>query len=370
MAKTKAATKNTTAKGKAKRIMPETIGIGIIGAGGIARGVHIPGYQKLDNAKVVAIADPVAGARDAASSEANIEHAYEDYRDLLKRDDIHAVSVTTPNFMHAEATIAALEAGKHVLCEKPLAMNTAEGEAMVEASQRTGNKLMCGYHFRFTSQIQTMRRFVEANTFGNMYYARVQAMRRRGIPGWGFFISKEKNGGGPLIDIGVHMLDSALHVLGSPKPIAVSGQTYQMFGKRKDVLGLMGQWDYKNFTVEDFAVAQIRFEGGLTMTLESSFVANIEARETLGFQILGDKGGLQFDLPDIKMFTEQNKTLLDITPVHLPNVDHPHHEQIKSFVDSIVNDTPVFTPGEEALEVTRIVDAIYRSSEAGHEIQL
>jgi predicted dehydrogenase len=249
-------------------------------------------------------------------------------------------------------------------------MNTAEGEAMVEASQRTGYKLMCGYHFRFTPQIQTLRRFVEANTFGNMYYARVQAMRRRGIPGWGFFISKEKNGGGPLIDIGVHMLDSALHVLGSPKPIAVSGQTYQMFGKRKDVLGLMGQWDYKNFTVEDFAVAQIRFEGGLTMTLESSFVANMGEREKLGFQILGDKGGLQFDLPDIKMFTEQNKTLLDITPVFFPNVPHPHHDQIKSFVDSVVNDTPVFTPGEQALEVTRIVDAIYRSSDLGREVTL
>jgi len=106
------------------------------------------------------------------------------------------------------------------------------------------------------------------------------------------------------------------------------------------------------------------------MTLESSFVANIEDREKLGFQILGDKGGLQFDLPEIKMFTEQNKTLLDITPVHLPHVAHPHHEQIASFVDSVVNDKPVFTPGEEALEVTRIVDAIYRSSEAGHEIRL
>jgi predicted dehydrogenase len=132
----------------------------------------------------------------------------------------------------------------------------------------------------------------------------------------------------------------------------------------------MGQWDYKNFTVEDFAVAQIRFEGGLTMTLESSFVANMEEREKLGFQILGDKGGLQFDLPDIKMFTEQNKTLLDITPVFLPNVAHPHHEQIKSFVDSNVNDTPVFTPGEEALAVTRIVDAIYRSGEEGREVRL
>jgi len=352
----------------AKASVPESIGIGIIGAGGIARGVHIPGYRKLPNVKVLAVADTVEAARSAAAQEFEIADAYADFREMLKRDDIHAVSVTTPNFMHAEATIAALEAGKHVLCEKPLAMNAVEGAAMVEAAQRTGNKLMCGYHFRFNSHVQTLKRFAQKGAFGNMYYARVQALRRRGIPGWGFFTSKEKNGGGPLIDIGVHMLDSTLHVLGFPKPIAVSGQTYQMFGKRKDVMGLMGQWDYQNFTVEDFAVGQVRFENGLTMTIESSFCANIAEREKLSFEILGDKGGGQYG--PLQMRSEEERTLLDITPVHLPEVAHPHHEQIKSFVNSVIDDTPVFTPGEEALEVTRIIDAIYESSEAGREIRL
>jgi predicted dehydrogenase len=141
-----------------------------------------------------------------------------------------------------------------------------------------------------------------------------------------------------------------------------------MFGKRKDVVGLMGQWDYKNFTVEDFAVAQVRFEGGLTMTIESSFCANIGEREKLSFEILGDKGGAQYG--PLQMHTEEDRTLLDITPVCLPEVAHPHHEQIQSFVNSVINDTPVFTPGEEALEVTRIIDAIYQSSEAGREIRL
>lgn len=348
--------------------LPETLGVGIIGAGGIARGVHIPGYQKLSNVKVVAVSDPVQTARESAASQFGIEAAYADFREMLKRDDIHAVSITTPNFLHAEATIAALEAGKHVLCEKPLAMNATEGEAMVEAAQRTGNKLMCGFHFRFTPQVQALKRFADAGTFGYMYYARTQALRRRGIPGWGLFINKEKNGGGPLIDIGVHMLDSTLHVLGFPKPIAVSGQTYQMFGKRKDVLGLMGQWDYKNFTVEDFAVAQVRFDNGSTLTLESSFVANMEESEKMSFQIFGDKGGAQYN--PLKMFTEQNKTLLDITPVHLPGNVQAHHEEIKSFIDAVVNDKPVYTPGEEALQVTRIIDAIYESSERGAEVRL
>lgn len=366
--KVAATARKTVARPRARQALPETIGVGIIGAGGIARGVHIPGYQKLPNVKVVAVSDPVEASRNGATAEANIEHAYADFREMLKRDDIHAISVTTPNFLHAEATIAALEAGKHVLCEKPLAMNTAEGEAMVAAAEATGNKLMCGFHYRFTPEVKALRQFAASGALGNMYYTRVQALRRRGIPSWGLFTSKEKNGGGPLIDIGVHMLDSALHVLGFPKPVAVSGQTYQMFGKRKDVYGMFGQWDYKNFTVEDFAVAQVRFENGSTLTLESSFVANMEESEKMAFQIFGDKGGAQYN--PLKMFTEQNKTLLDITPVFLPAVEHPHHEQIKSFINSIVTDTPVFTPGEQALDVTRIIDAIYASSERGGEILL
>jgi predicted dehydrogenase len=352
----------------ARREMPEVLGIGIIGAGGIARGVHIPGYQKLPNAEVVAVSDPFQAAREGAAQQFGIQDTYEDFNEMLKRDDIHAISVTTPNFLHAEATIAALEAGKHVLCEKPLAMNAEEGRAMVEASQRTGMKLMCGFHYRFSPEIQCLKRFADAGEFGDIYYARTQALRRRGIPGWGLFISKEKNGGGPLIDIGVHMLDATMHVMGFPKPVSVSGKTFQEFGKRSDVLGLMGQWDYKNFTVEDFAVAQVRFDNGAILTLESSFVANQEEGDKMTFQLFGNQGGAQYN--PLKMYSEKNRTLLDITPVHLPRNVQAHHEEIKHFVQSVADDTPVLTPGEEALEITKIIDAIYQSSEENREISL
>ncbi len=380
MAKTKAVVKSVakTTKAVAKKAvrnkvaLPEMLGVGIIGAGGIARGVHIPGYQKLENVTVVAVADPVEASRKMAIEELGIENSYADFNEMLKRDDIHIISVTTPNFLHAEATIAALEAGKQVLCEKPLAMNTQEGEAMVEAARRTGNKLMCGFHYRFTAEVAMMKKFAAKGAFGDMYYTRVQALRRRGIPSWGFFISKEKNGGGPLIDIGVHMLDSAMHVLGFPKVVAVSGQTYQKFGKRGDVVGLFGQWDYKNFTVEDFASAYVRFENGATLVLESSFVAEQEEGEKMGFQIFGDRGGVDFvaNGGPLKMFREEEMTLLDITPQFLPSVAQPHHAQIASFVESVRHDTPVFTPGEEALEITKIIDAIYQSGEEGREIRL
>ena len=361
-----------TARARKSVALPQTLGVGIIGAGGIARGVHIPGYQKLKDVKVVAVADPVEASRQAAIDEQNVEEGFADYREMLKRDDIQIISVTTPNFMHAEATIAALEAGKHVLCEKPLAMNTREGEAMVAAAKSSGSKLMCGFHYRFSPEIQCLKKFAAAGTFGDMYYTRVQALRRRGIPGWGLFINKEKNGGGPLIDIGVHMLDSALHVLGFPKVVAVSGQTYQKFGKRGDVLGLFGQWDYKNFTVEDFASAYLRFEDGSTLVLESSFVAEMEESEKMGFQIFGDKGGANYvsNTGTLQMFREENMTLLDITPRFLPQGVQAHHAQIADFVESVRNDTPVFTPGEEALTITRIIEGIYQSSEEGREIRL
>lgn len=351
-------------KGKAK----DVLGVGIIGGGGIARGVHIPGYQALDNARVIAVADPVQASLDAAQNELGIENTYTDYREMLQRDDIDAISVTTPNFLHAQATIDALNAGKHVLCEKPLAMNAKEGAKMVAAAQKNDRKLMCGYNHRFRPEVQKLRQFAENGGLGNIYYARSQALRRRGIPSWGMFVSKEKNGGGPLIDIGVHILDATMHIMGFPKPIAVSGKTYQMFGKKSDVVGLMGQWDYKNFTVEDFAVAQIRFENDMVLTLESSFCANIAEREIFNFQILGDKGGCTLD--PLQINTEQDMTLFDMQPAFLPQGVKSHHAEIASFVDSVLNDKPVFTPGEEALQITRIIDAIYESSAKGREVKL
>lgn len=344
------------------------LGVGIIGGGGIAQGVHIPGYQKLDNVRVVGVSDPFEGARTACKTRFNIENTYADFEEMLANPDIHAVSVTTPNFLHADATIKALRAGKHVLCEKPLAMNAEEGQAMVDAARETGNKLMCGYNYRFTPEVQTLKKFAEAGEFGDMYFARTIAMRRRGIPGWGLFISKEKNGGGPLIDIGVHMLDSTMHVMGFPKPVKVFGQTFQKFGKRSDVTGLMGQWDHKNFTVEDFAAAQILFENGASLHLESSFVAEQEEADKMSFQIFGDKGGLSYN--PLKMHTEKYGTLLDITPAYLPKNVSSHHKEIESFVDSVINDKPVYTPGEQALEITKIIDAIYKSGETGEAVTL
>ncbi len=349
------------------------IGIGIIGTGSIAQSQHMPAYARLsDKVQIVAVADVNEANARTAAEKFNVPHVYTDYREMLQRDDIHAVSVTTPNYLHKDATIAALEAGKHVLCEKPLARNTQEAREMVRTARRTGKILQVALQWRYTGVAQFLYKYIQQEgNLGEVYYARAHALRRRGIPGWGVFIDKEKQGGGPLIDIGVHILDATLWLMGYPKPVSAFGATYTKFGHRPDVVGLMGQWDYTKFTVEDFAVGLIRLENGATITLESSFCANIENDE-FNTLILGDKGGVfanPIGSPPIKIFTEHNRTLYNIEPVHLPSVN-AYHAEVEDFINAILENREPLIPGEHGFYLNAILDAIYRSSETGHEVEI
>jgi predicted dehydrogenase len=305
-------------------------------------------------------------AAQQAATEFDVPNVYHDYRQLLERDDIHAVSVCTPNFLHKQPTIDALEAGKHVLVEKPLAMNGEEGRAMVEAARRTGKKIQVGFMQRFGAGPQALKRFIDAGEMGDVYYARAQALRRRGIPGWGVFTQKDKQGGGPLVDIGVHILDLTLWLMGHPRPVSASGQTYTKFGTRSGVLGLMGQWDPAKYTVEDFGIGFVRFENGATLTLEASFAANLET-DVFNTELFGTEGGCSSS--PLRMFFEHHNTLIDATPVFLPNVKM-HEAEIRAFVEAVRNDSQVLVPGEQGLMVTQILDAIYRSSEEGREVRV
>lgn len=345
------------------------LGIGIIGSGGIAQSAHMPGYASCAarGVELVAVADTNLETAKAAAQKFNVPHIYLDYTELLRRDDIDAVSICTPNFLHKQPAIDALEAGKHVLCEKPLAMDALEGEAMVDAARRTGRKLQVGFMTRFQAPAQALKRFVDAGEMGEIYFARAHAVRRRGIPGWGVFTQRDKQGGGPLIDIGVHILDLTLWLMGHPKPVACSGQTYAKFGHRAGLVGLLGQWDPAIFTVEDFAVALIRFENGATLNLQSAFCANQEQREHFNTELFGTEGGASYN--PCRMFFERHKTLIDASPAYLPEVK-AHEAEVQAFVDAILDDTEVPVTGEEALMTSKIIDAIYRSSEEGREVSI
>jgi len=357
---------NVQKKEAAPKAALKPIRVGIIGTGGIATAAHIPSYQKVEGVEVIAACDIIESVAKEVAEKFGIPKIYTDYRKMLQKEELDAVSVCTPNYVHKDPTIAALKAGVHVLCEKPIGMNAKEGAAMVTASRETGKKLQIGYCSRFGSGPQALKRFIDAGELGEIYYARTQALRRRGIPGWGVFGQKDKQGGGPLIDIGVHILDLTLWLMGHPKPVAASGQCYTKFGTRKDVIGLMGQWDTETFTVEDFAVGLVRFDNGATLSIESSFAANIE-KDIFSAAILGTEGGCQTHPPMI--FKEEHKTLTDVKPYGLKDVDI-YLAEIQAFIDAIRSDTEVLIPGEDGLMVAKIMDAIYKSSDLGKEVKI
>ncbi len=353
------------------------VGIGIIGFGGIAKAAHASGYLKIpDQCEIIAAADILPERLEEAKSEKwNIQNVFEDYHKLLEMPEIDAVSVCTPNYVHMQPTIDAFAAGKHVLCEKPMAMNATEAKAMIAASEKAGKKLQIGYNMRYGSAPQAMFRAMKDGLLGDVYHARAQALRRRGVPGWGVFTQKDKQGGGPLIDIGVHITDLTLWLMGHPKPISASGQTFTKFGTKEGVLGQMGQWDPKIYTVEDFATALIRFENGATMSLESSFIANL-GDPTFSTHLFGDNGGAFLDANANKaqFFREEFGTLTDSAPGWLPRVESSHSEEVKAFVRSIKDDLTTdevgAATGPQALMVTQIMDAIYLSGETGKEVMI
>lgn len=340
----------------------ETLRVGIIGAGGIAKLAHLPNYRKCgDQVKVVAIADVALERAKEVAKEYSIPHVFESYEEMLERIELDAVSVCVPNKFHAPAAIAALQAGCHVLCEKPPAMTALEAEKMAQTAEENGKILTYGFHYRHMSEVETLKSFVDADELGDIYSARVHAIRRRGIPGWGVFTNKELQGGGPLIDIGVHMLDTALYLMDYPEPEIVFGRTHQRIGNRKGV-GLLGDWDWENFTVEDMAIAMITFKNGATMTLETAFAANVENRDTMQVSLMGDKGGA--DVFPLKIYQEKHGALLDSTPAYLPKRSG-HEWEVKRFVECCLTNSEPLSTARQGLILQKLIEAIYRSSETG-----
>ena len=346
--------------------MSDKIKVGIIGLGGIARGSHIPALKKRPDVEITAVCDSDEAVLNNIADELGVRYRFSDYNDLLKIDELEVVDICTPNFLHKDPAVKALNAGKHVLVEKPIARNAEEGAEIVDAARRSGKKLMVAYCWRWHPGARALKRFIDAGDLGDIYYARVHALRRRGIPNWGVFTDKERQGGGPLIDIGCHLLDLTLWLMGHPKPIAASGKCYTEFGNKPPGASKFGPWDHTKYSVEDFATGLIRFENGATLSIESSFAANIE-NDSLNTVLLGNKGGCE--LNPLKIFTEERQTLIDITPVNIPEVNWREAE-IFEFIDAIRDDKPVPIPGEEGLIVSKIIDAIYQSSAENKEISI
>lgn len=350
--------------------MSSKLRIGIIGSGGIAQGCHMRGYSTMpDLCEMVAVCDVNPDTAKEAAEKYNVPKTYTDYRQMLNEEGLDAVSVATPNAYHMQPTIDALNAGLHVICEKPLAMNADEARKMCAAARDTGKILQVALQMRFTGSARFMKQFIDAGSMGDIYYARAQALRRRGVPHWGVFIDKEKQGGGPLIDIGVHILDLTLFLMGYPKPISASGKTWDMLGKDPNIVNPWGEYDRSKFTVEDFAVGLIKFDNGAVVVLESSFMANLDG-DPFQTQLFGTKAGATvkgWGDDAIEIFSETNKQLFNMKPKNVPHVESSHVDEIKAFVDAIINNKPSPVPGENGLVLNAIFDSLYKSSDTGRE---
>lgn len=339
--------------------------VAFIGAGGIAR-VHMKHLTKYSDTEVVAAADVSDAALQKAKQEYNIANLYSDWKEMLKKEKPDAVSVCTPNGMHAEPTIAALQSGCHVLVEKPLAMHASEGQAMVDAARNAGKHLVIAFQWRYHPKAQFLRAALNKGQFGKVLVMQCSAMRRRGIPNWGVFGRKDLQGGGPLIDVGVHIMEMAHYVMGEPRPVAASGQIFQYLGNRPcDVACSWPNWDHKNYTVEDLAVGQIRFENGAILQVEASFAAHV--KDQWNFRFMGEKGGAEFD--PLSIHADEHGYMMDKSPAFLPNYDTFEHK-MRAFVDTALHGKPNEAPGEAGLVIQKMIDAIYHSAETGREVPI
>ena len=350
--------------------------VGVVGCGGIANGKHLPAMKRNGNFEIVAFCDLIEERAQKAKKEYGTEDArvYTDYTELLK-EDVEAVYVLTPNSAHAPVSIAAMEAGKNVMCEKPMAKTYAEAKAMVEAAERTGKILTIGYQNRYRSDSAYLKSACENDELGEIYYAKAHAIRRRAVPTWGVFLDEEKQGGGPLIDIGTHALDLTLWMMDNYEPEMVMGSVYRKLADQKNTGNAWGDWDPEIFTVEDSAFGFVRMKNGATIVLESSWALNTldvrEAQTTLcGTKAGADmNNGLRINRVSYGRQCVE-KPALDAAGVAFydGSADDPNEIEQRVFYKAVTEGAPLVVEPRQALVVTRILEAIYESGKTGKPV--
>lgn len=353
--------------------------IGIIGCGGISNNKHLPSLKKMPEVELVAFCDIVEERAVETAKKFGDEGAavYTDYKELLKDKTIDAVHVLTPNRSHSFITIDALNADKHVMCEKPMAKTYAEAKEMLETAKKTGKILTIGYQYRRNADADYANAVAKSGELGEIYYAKAHAIRRRAVPTWGVFLNEYEQGGGPLIDIGTHALDMTLWQMDNYKPKMVVGNTYKKLGNQTETANAWGDWDPKEFTVEDSAFGFITMEDGATIVLEASWALNTidvnEGRTTL----CGTKGGLTMQGGEVTVNTVKHNRQCTETPnlnaggvaffeggSSMTSADL----ECRNWIDALTKGTELIVKPEQALVVTRILEAIYESSKTGKPV--
>ena len=349
------------------------IKIGIIGVGNIAVS-HIEAYLKNPNVELYAFCDINEKRLNYMGEKYKITRLYTDKDEMLALEELDAVSVCTWNSAHAPCTIAALNAGKHVLCEKPMATSVADAVAMQEAARRNGKLLMIGFVRRFGNDCKILKEFIDEDYFGEFYYGKATYLRRNGNPG-GWFGDKSRSGGGPLIDLGVHVIDFVRYCWGNPKPVSVYGATFHKLGDRRN---LKTSKSYVSVShtgedvcdVEDLASAMIRFDNGAVLAVEASFSLNLK-NDQGKIELFGTRGGAMIN-PELELYTEVNGYMADVNLKARTalSFDGLFENEINHYVDCLVNGTACLSPAEDGVAMMRILSAVYESAASGHEVIL
>ncbi len=346
--------------------MADTPKIAVIGAGWAARIAHLPAYAA---ARVVpvAIADLNTDIAKAEAKKHGIANVYSDWREMIAKERPDAVSVCVPNVYHRELVLGCLDAGIHVLCEKPLATSVAEAKEMFAAAKAAGKSLMAAQNWRWNDNSRAIRRIVDSGDMGEIYYGEATAMRRMGIPTWGQFHYKQHSHGGAMLDVGVHMLDLAIYLMNNPKPLRVSAQMATKFGQRPEIAKqLRNAWDPAKFDVEDFAVALVHFENGASLLLRTSWATHIDA-EQFSVRLLGTEAGAT-TLPPMVYRNHAGIPVDEKLQVPQTEWTSSYNREISHWLKVIRGQEEPMVKAEETLNVQRIIDAAYQSAEQGREV--
>ena len=361
--------------------MAKKIRAAVIGAG-IGK-YHIQGYQKHCAADVVAICDVNEAAAKAAAASFCIPEVYTDYKKMLAQADIDCVSICVPNKLHMPLALDCLAAGKNVLSEKPLARTAAEGQKMVDAAAKAKKLLMIQFNNRYRPEARILKQYATDGTLGDIYFARAGWVRRNGIPGWGgWFTQKETAGGGPIIDLGVHMLDLTMWLMGNPEPATVLASAYSVFGPKMEALGPWGSPNKKGkFDVEDLGCAMIKFKGGQTIMLEAGWAGRLK-REHVYSTLMGTAAGASLErvfsvdgvddssIDTCELYTQENGVPVNRSLIVEPDPFMGRLNAVGHFVDCLTGDAECISPGTDGLRIMKILDAAYKSAQTGKAVNI
>jgi predicted dehydrogenase len=337
----------------------------IVGCGGMG-GVHAAAWQKIEGVKIAGCCDSKPSAAKAFADKFGVAGIYTDVK-RAAACDADVLDICTPNNHHLPSVLAGFAHRRHVLCEKPLAITPADVLKMIEASRKAKRLLMCAQHMRFDGPSQGLKRWIDGGRMGEIYYARAWHNRRRLLPAWGAFISKEASGGGPCVDVGVHALDLTMWLMDNFEPVGVSGVAPCKIAKIPGIYNTWGKYAPKDMQVEDFAAGFIRFKNGAALALEASWMMNIHSRSEVATWVYGTRAGAKW--PSLEVVEEKDGILTE-GKIDNPPQAEGHEAEIVAFHDAVVNRKPSPVPPRQTLAVIKVLDGLYRIHKAGHEVSL